>query len=200
MEFAQQVRRRGAARDRDGTLILLSVIDGCSSRTARVGVAPDPDVAHGLRRALGVSGALGTHEHAAVLIPGDDRITRAGGPHLRQGGVGRAVTRIAGDQGAHEALTAGFGPVVPEPNRAAGNRSAVRVRPVVVDPAVIVRASDQDTGVPRIDRDRGFILASPRPRAFVQGRVAVHRPRRQRVRAYVSTGRLIMGQPDVGTG
>ena len=198
VEFAQQVRRRRAAGHRNGALILLPIVEG-SRRATGVDVTRYPDVAQRLRRSLGVSGALRPHEHAAVLIPGDDRVTGAGSPHLSQGGVRRGVTRVAGDQRAHEGPTAVFRPVVPQPDRAARDRSSVRVHPVVVDPAVIVRASNQHTGVPRIDRDRRFILASLRSRALGQGRVGVRRPCPQRIRAHVSTGRLIMGQPDVGT-
>ena len=41
----------------------------------------------------GGTGRLGAHEHATVGVPGDDRVTRAGGPDMGLGGVWRGVAR-----------------------------------------------------------------------------------------------------------
>src|SRR5207244_12639824 len=126
----------------DGAGELLAVVQGVAAGPGGVDVARDPLVAERLLRAGRVVARLGAHEHAAVAVPGDDRIAGAGGPDLRESAERGRVARVAGNARAHEGRTRVLGAVVAEPDRARRDRRAVGVAAVVVDGTVVIARTD----------------------------------------------------------
>src|SRR5204863_992203 len=83
VELPQQVRRRRALRNVDGSLELLAVVRRRTAWTIGVLVRPDPHVAEGLSRPFWIGRTLRAREQASVVVPREDGITRIGCPHMR---------------------------------------------------------------------------------------------------------------------
>ncbi len=197
VELAEQVRRGGPLGDHDRAGEAAAVVDGVAIGSVGIDVSGDPLVAERLLRAGGVVARFGAHEHAAVGVPRGDWIAGARRSNPGQLAQGRRVARISRDQRADEGFARVLGAVVAEPDGAGRDWRSVVVIAVVERSAVIVRGSDHDPAVARIDREGGFVLAPSGARAFVERVVGVMRKPGDVVGAHVAAVREVVREPNV---
>ena len=175
----------------------LAVVDRRAAGPARVVVDGDEDVAEGLLGPGRIVRRFRAHEHAAVAIPGDDRVARAGGPDVGLRGVGRGVVRVAGHERAPEARATVLAAVVAEPDRPDRRRRRAAGR--LIDAAIIVGAADQQVRVARVDLDGRLVLAATGDAAFGERVVRVGVAGGQGVGADVAAADVVR-QADVAGG